>query len=255
MAKPNWTIGCSVDVKVRQNLSKPHESNNQVSFKVRDCLQLHEYKAGTPSERTFFVELWDVGGWSAHQNSRNIFYNGADGVILVHDLTNRKSQSNLRNWLTEVLNKDGSNGLTSVLRWQLIPVCIFLYCCFPYSSSDFDPEHLAGASTIPLLVIGTKQDLAEEVREKRSLTSGRSAFADECAAEEIAIVSDVSVTSKIYIYSQNPEAHYMYFQSCKQAKHLSPGSTNAVKLSRFFDKVSSTLEPHWSMRKELKEFR
>ena len=116
MAKPNWTIGCSVDVKVRQNLSKPHESNNQVSFKVRDCLQLHEYKAGTPSERTFFVELWDVGGWSAHQNSRNIFYNGADGVILVHDLTNRKSQSNLRNWLTEVLNKDGSNGLTSVLR-------------------------------------------------------------------------------------------------------------------------------------------
>ena len=53
---------------------------------------------------------------------------------------------------------------------------------------EFDPEHLAGASTLPLLVIGTKPDLAEEVREKRNVTSVRSAFADECAAEEITLV-------------------------------------------------------------------
>ena len=77
----------------------------QIPFNVI-MFQLHEYKAGTPAERTFFVELWDVGGWSAHQNSRSIFYNGADGVILVHDLTNRKSESNLRKWLAEVLNRD-----------------------------------------------------------------------------------------------------------------------------------------------------
>jgi len=28
------------------------------------------------------------------------------GIILVHDLTNKKSQQNLRRWLSEVLNRD-----------------------------------------------------------------------------------------------------------------------------------------------------
>ena len=30
----------------------------------------------------------------------------ASGIILVHDLSNRKSHQNLRKWLAEVLNKD-----------------------------------------------------------------------------------------------------------------------------------------------------
>ena len=28
------------------------------------------------------------------------------GIVLVHDLTNRKSHQNLRKWLAEILNKD-----------------------------------------------------------------------------------------------------------------------------------------------------
>ena len=75
-------------------------------------LQLHEYKAGTPAEKTFFVELWGVGGWSAHQNSRSIFYNPVHGVILVHDLTNRKSEMNLRKWVAEILSKEGKDTKT-----------------------------------------------------------------------------------------------------------------------------------------------
>lgn len=30
------------------------------------------------------------------------------GIILVHDLTNRKSQINLQKWLSEILDQDGS---------------------------------------------------------------------------------------------------------------------------------------------------
>ncbi len=41
--------------------------------------QLHEYKAGTPAEKTFFVEMWDIGGWTAHKNSRSVFYNPVHG--------------------------------------------------------------------------------------------------------------------------------------------------------------------------------
>ena len=28
------------------------------------------------------------------------------GIVLVHDLTNRKSQQNLRKWFSEVINRD-----------------------------------------------------------------------------------------------------------------------------------------------------
>ncbi len=42
-------------------------------------LQLHDYKAGTPAEKTYFIELWDIGGSSAHKNSRGIFYDPGHG--------------------------------------------------------------------------------------------------------------------------------------------------------------------------------
>ncbi|XP_053396414.1 rab-like protein 3 isoform X1 [Mercenaria mercenaria] len=161
---PSWTIGCSVDVK------------------------LHEYKAGTASEKTYFVELWDIGGCTGHQNSRTIFYNPVNGIILVHDLTNRKSQHNLRSWLAEVLRKDNkSSG----------------------NGYDYDPEEFAG-NQIPLLVIGTKADQAENMRDKGK--SRTSSVAEEFGADQFDL-------------------------DCQNVKYLAPGSTNAVKLSRFFDKV------------------
>lgn len=163
----SWTIGCSVEVK------------------------LHEYKEGTPFEKTYFVELWDVGGSSSHRNSRAIFYNSFHGIILVHDLTNRKSKQNLRKWLAEVLSKD-STGKKSNGRYS-------------YDSEQFVD------SQIPILVIGTKQDLVLEVyppgRSKRT-----SSIAEECGADEI-------------------------YVDCRQVRSLAPGSSNAVKLSRYFDKV------------------
>ncbi|XP_064627627.1 rab-like protein 3 [Lineus longissimus] len=164
IANPAWTIGCSVEV------------------------QLHEYKAGTPDEKTFFIELWDVGGSSSHKNSRAIFYTPVHGIVLVHDLSNRKSQGNLRKWLAEILNKDHSPS---------------------NNGYEFDPEQFVG-NQIPILVIGTKNDLAEKVR-----IQGRhraSSIAEECGADEVSV--DTS-----------------------QVKSFAPGTSNAVKLSRFFDKV------------------
>ncbi|KAJ8314877.1 hypothetical protein KUTeg_007027 [Tegillarca granosa] len=140
---------------------------------------LHEYKAGTPSEKTYFIELWDVGGSTSHQNSRSIFYNPVHGVILVHDLTNRKSHQNLRKWLGEVMNKDVSKTTNN--------------------GYDYDPEQFAGIQ-IPILVVGTKADLAENLRD--NVLSRMSSVAEECGADEINL-------------------------DCNNTKHLSPGSTNA----------------------------
>ncbi|CAE1247085.1 RABL3 [Acanthosepion pharaonis] len=152
------------------------------------CTKLHEYKAGTASERTYFVELWEVGGTNIHANSRYIFYNTVHGIILVHDLTNKKSHQNLRKWLCEALNKG---------------------CSKDTPENDFSSEMFAGWQ-IPILVIGTKVDLAKSLRD--NILCRKSTVAEECGAAEMNI-------------------------DCKQKKYLAPGSTNAVIMSKFFDKV------------------
>ncbi|KAK7108236.1 rab-like protein 3 isoform X2 [Littorina saxatilis] len=161
---PSATIGCSVEVK------------------------FHEFRAGTPAEKDYFLELWDIGGSSSHRNSRSIFYHQVHGIILVHDLTNRKSHQNLRKWLAEVLNKD-----TDVRN----------------NGKEIDPETFAG-NQIPILVIGSKADSAEGLREQS--TSRSSAVAEECGADELKLDS-------------------------MNVKYLAPGSTNSVKLTKFLDKV------------------
>lgn len=162
-----WTIGGSVEVK------------------------LHKYKEGTPAQNTFFVELWDVGGSNNHRNTRSVFYQPTHGIILVHDLTNRKSQINLQKWLAEVLNQDSNGKMTN---------------------TDVDPEQFLGSTQIPILVIGTKWDLAEEKQRNNQYRRLASGIAEQCGADEI-------------------------FVNCHQARSLAPGTTSAVKLTRFFDKV------------------
>jgi Rab-like protein 3 len=46
-----------------------------------------------------------VGGFQSHRNARHVFYANAHGLILVHDLSNAKSQANLRNWLAEFMER------------------------------------------------------------------------------------------------------------------------------------------------------
>uniref|UniRef100_A0A069DPW4 Putative rab subfamily protein of small gtpase n=1 Tax=Panstrongylus megistus TaxID=65343 RepID=A0A069DPW4_9HEMI len=165
ISNPSWTVGCSVDVK------------------------LHEFREGTQYQKTYFIELWDIGGSSNHRNTRSVFYNSVHGLILVHDLTNRKSQQNLKYWLNEVINTEGGKNKQ-------------MY-------DEFDSEQFAGSTLFPMLVIGTKLDLAGENRlhEKPSLD-----VAQEWGAD------------KIYLNSRD-------------SRSLSPGSSSSVILSRFFDKV------------------
>lgn len=73
LTNPSYTIGCSVEVK------------------------LHEFKEDTSAQKAFFIEFFDVGGSLSHKNSRSVFYQQANGIILVHDCTNRKSHENLKN--------------------------------------------------------------------------------------------------------------------------------------------------------------
>lgn len=98
----SWTIGCNIEVK------------------------LHEYKEDTQQQKTFFVEFFDIGGSLSHKLARSVFYQQVNGIILVHDLTNRKSLENLKNWLVEIMNKDEKGN----------------------QSDDFDPEQFLGVCQV-----------------------------------------------------------------------------------------------------------
>ena len=130
MVNPLWTIGCAIDVK------------------------LHEYKEGTPEQRTSFIELWDIGGSRGHSIARNIFFNGFHGIILVHDLTNRKSEHNLRKWLGQVF----CSREHAVKENTSINASALSAALFPVNTDDdyeFDMESFFERN-IPVLIVATK---------------------------------------------------------------------------------------------------
>uniref|UniRef100_A0A669EN18 Rab-like protein 3 n=1 Tax=Oreochromis niloticus TaxID=8128 RepID=A0A669EN18_ORENI len=168
----------------------------RIDVEILILLQVQDYKEGTPEEKTFYIELWDVGGSvgsaSSVKSTRAVFYNSVNGIILVHDLTNKKSSQNLYRWSLEALNKDSS------------PTGVIV------SNGDYDREQFA-ENPVPLLLIGTKFDQIPE--NKRSEVLTRTAFlSEDFNAEEINL-------------------------DCTNPRYLAAGTSNAVKLSRFFDKV------------------
>ncbi|VDM21524.1 unnamed protein product [Wuchereria bancrofti] len=155
---PSSTVGCAVSVIA------------------------HQYRAGSTDEQTELIELWDIGGSTVHQKASVNFFEGATGAILVHDLSNKKSESNLSQWVALLR---GESSLPSVISSFTSP-----------SSSRFllsDIESIA----MPTLIVGCKSDLAPE-RAKQT------------------------AYDRIFLNCQRP---------------ISPGSTNRVILSKFFDSV------------------
>jgi len=104
-------------------------------------VKLHEY-----GDRPFFIEFWEVGGKPKYESTRSILYSQVSGLILVHDLTNKISYTNLKKWVIELLSKI---SLTSNFRWKV---------------EDTDTENLFeleldNGATCPVLILGNKEDL------------------------------------------------------------------------------------------------
>ncbi|XP_064555600.1 rab-like protein 3 [Drosophila montana] len=185
LIRPGWTVGCNIQVKI------------------------HEFKEGTARQCPYFIELFDIGGSLSHKNTRSVFYSGIHGVILVHDLTNGKSQEQLLDWLYEIVNKEGKD--TYKCRSASLPPSPS-----PVYGTDahmrFDLEEFLGSTQIPILVMGTKLDLIDEKRQPKTAVKKAGGIADKCGAEEI-------------------------WLNCRDTRSLAAGTTDAVKLSRFFDCV------------------
>ncbi|KNC73388.1 hypothetical protein SARC_14052 [Sphaeroforma arctica JP610] len=78
------------------------------------------------------------------------------GIILVHDLTNRKSYSNLNKWINEIVPMLSDDNLTD----SESEVPITRTSRLSAASTDFiDLEEFVGdAGLVPMVIVGTKRD-------------------------------------------------------------------------------------------------
>ncbi|KAF3440474.1 hypothetical protein FNV43_RR18758 [Rhamnella rubrinervis] len=118
VARPPQTIGCTVDVK---HTSYGNSGSSSSSLKG-------------DSERDFFIELWDVSGHDRYKECRSLFYSQINGVIFVHDLSQRRTKTSLQKWAAEI----SATGTFSA----------------PLGSGG------PGGLPVPYIVIGNKADIA-----------------------------------------------------------------------------------------------
>ncbi|KAK8489448.1 hypothetical protein V6N13_028560 [Hibiscus sabdariffa] len=118
VARPPQTIGCTVGV-THTTYVCPGSSSSSLKGDV---------------ERDFFIELWDVSGHERYRDCRSLFYSQINGVIFVHDLSQRRTKTSLQKWATEI-------AVTGT---------------FSASLGSGGP----GGLPVPYIVIGNKADIA-----------------------------------------------------------------------------------------------
>uniref|UniRef100_A0A7N0UQG6 Uncharacterized protein n=1 Tax=Kalanchoe fedtschenkoi TaxID=63787 RepID=A0A7N0UQG6_KALFE len=128
IARPPQTIGCTVEVK-HTTFGNSGSSSSSI-------------KGGT--DRDFFIELWDVSGHDRYKDFRSLFYSQINGVIFVHDLTQRRTKTSLQKWAVEIAT---TGTFTAPMR-------------------NGGP----GGLPVPYIVIGNKADIA--AKEGTSGSSG-----------------------------------------------------------------------------------
>jgi len=93
MTSARWTVGCHVAVKL---FARTDDQGQR---------------------RPLVIEFFDVGGHRNYADSRSVFYHKINGVLLVHDVNNKKSFAHLRTWLDEIVREDAerkARGLSGV---------------------------------------------------------------------------------------------------------------------------------------------
>lgn len=64
--------------------------------------------------KTIKVQIWDTAGQERFRTITSSYYRGAQGVIVVYDVTNRDSFLNVQKWLMEI-NRYGTQNLAKII--------------------------------------------------------------------------------------------------------------------------------------------
>ncbi|XP_017838116.1 uncharacterized protein LOC108596647 [Drosophila busckii] len=144
---PEWTSSSSPS-------SSTHSAQHLSCFER----SLYQPKSATCELLPYFVEFYDLkGALRLPREHRNILYRNIDGIILVYDLLDMSTHDHLHDWLYEPLR---------------------LICRHRHKRE----RPILKRRHVPILVVGTKMDLLNTRRLRRS-----GGIADQLNAEEILI--------------------------------------------------------------------
>nr|CCA15039.1 Rab1 family GTPase putative [Albugo laibachii Nc14] len=65
-------------------------------------------------KKTIKLQIWDTAGQERFRTITSAYYRGADGIIMVYDVTNQESFDHVNDWLNEV-NRYASEGTCKLL--------------------------------------------------------------------------------------------------------------------------------------------
>jgi len=114
------------------NIERAHQHRKLISW---SCGTLEAVR-GTGILDPYFTLPLTVSFYSIIQQLYKINVILIQGIILIHDLTNRKSEQNLRKWLAEVLTKECNSTFVRNPSARNQEV------------DDFDPEQFIGSSQV-----------------------------------------------------------------------------------------------------------
>ncbi|KAG0280530.1 Rab-like protein 3 [Linnemannia exigua] len=154
---PVPTVGCEINVRLHSSTIPTAATTSTArsglpsllaSRSTNSSLSTSSDQSSGSSLEPTFIEFYDVSGSPSvrHPKSRSMFYNSVvyQGVILVHDLCNRRSYENLWKWIGDYI-EESSQGRAAGTRG---------------TGAGWPSTNLQGALNIPLLVVGTKNDIA-----------------------------------------------------------------------------------------------
>ena len=61
------------------------------------------------NQTTIKLQIWDTAGQERYRTITNAYYKGADGIIVVFDMTNKESFLSIDGWLSEVEKHSGND--------------------------------------------------------------------------------------------------------------------------------------------------
>ena len=116
---------------------------------------------GADPQRPYFVEMWDIGGHHEWKNLRHVYYEGLDGVVLVHDLTRKRTLRRLTRWAREIAarasfasptpagsERDARDAMVNAVGGKLLGDAL-----------DGCVAHGFGGLPCPALFVGNKADI------------------------------------------------------------------------------------------------
>ena len=55
------------------------------------------------------VQVWDTAGQERYRSITNAYYRGAEGILIVFDVTKKESFESIQNWINEVTGYTGKD--------------------------------------------------------------------------------------------------------------------------------------------------